>query len=107
MTPCPTRDEVVRTDLTPEQIATLDEEATVWASFTDVQADAIRATATRHFRDPLELALEMFPLLYEPATPLSAAGDSTVKEDLTPTTELPVLHPDTFTVVFTASGSPS
>lgn len=97
----------IRTDLTPEQVATLDEEATVWASFTDVQADAIRATATRHLRDPLELALEMFPLLYEPATPASAGTDSTVKDDLTPTTELPRVHPDTFTVVFTTSGSPS
>ncbi len=107
MTPCPTRDEVVRTDLTPEQVATLDEEATVWASFTDVQADAIRTTATRHLRDPLELALEMFPLLHEPATPASVGGDSAVKEDLTPTTELPLLHPESFTVVFTTSGSPS
>ena len=97
----------IRTDLTPEQIATLDEEATVWASFTDVQADAIRATATRHLRDPLELALEMFPLLHEPATPASAGTESIVKDDLTPTTELPVLHPESFTVVFTTSGSHS
>ncbi len=96
----------IRTDLTPEQIATLDEEATVWASFTDVQADAIRATATRHLRDPLELALEMFPLLHEPATPASAGTDSTVKDDLTPTTELPAAEPGTYTVTFYASGGP-
>ncbi len=55
---------VIRTDLTPEQIAKLDEEANVWAAFTPVQADAIRATAAQHLRDPLELALEFFPLLH-------------------------------------------
>ncbi len=93
-------------DLTPEDLATLQEEAAVWAEFTPVQADAIRATAEKHLRDPLELALEMFPLLYEPATPPSASVDSAVKEDLTLTTELPAAEPETFSITFYASGGP-
>lgn len=96
-----------RTDLTPEQLASLDEEATVWAAFTDVQAEAIWATAEKHLRDPLEMALEFFPMLHEPATPPSADSDSTVKEPLTPTVELPVVRPITQTITFHVGSAPS
>lgn len=40
---------------------------TVWATLTDVQADAVHATAVLHLRDPGELAAELAPLLQDRA----------------------------------------
>ena len=81
-----TEEPVIRTDLTPEQLATLEEEAAVWAAFTPVQADAVRATAAQHLRDPLELALEMWPLLRDRPSDLQAT------EIPRTTQEVPVLR---------------
>ncbi len=94
---------VIRTDLTPEQIAKLDEEANVWAAFTSIQADAVRATATLHLRDPLELALEFFPLLHEPASQASASTDSTVNDALTGACDLSTAPTETFAVSFSTA----
>ncbi len=98
-----TDDAVIRDDLTPEQIATLDEEARVWAAFTPVQADAIRATAAVHLRDPLELVLEFFPLLHKPASQAQASADSTVKDALTGACDLTTAPTETFAVSFSTA----
>ncbi len=45
---------------------------------TAIQADAIRATAAVHDRDPDELALELIPLLAEDKTPFQIDATSTL-----------------------------
>lgn len=83
----------------PEVAARITEEAAVWEHLTSVQADAVRATAARCLRDPLELAVELFPLLRDRPSAVQATEiprstlempvvrirPSVVNEPLTPT----------------------
>lgn len=79
--------------------------------FTPIQWAALQATAGRHLRDPEELGREMRSLVWidplEEQARAAAAVESAVKEDLTPTTELPAIDPERFTVTFYAAGGPS
>ena len=83
---------------------------TVADDFTPVQWDALKATAAKHLRDPEELGRELRSLVWidpdDHRIPAPAGTDSAVKEDLTPTTELPVTEPTTYSVTFYASGGP-
>ncbi len=83
---------------------------TVSEDYTPVQWEALKATAAQHLRDPEELGREIRPLVWidpdDHRTPAPAGTDSAVKEDLTPTTELIAIRPETYAVTFYASGGP-
>ncbi len=76
---------MVRTVTDPETLAREVEEANVWRQLTPVQEEAVRATAAQHLRDPVELAVELFPLLRElpvktPLTDLAEAVTGRITE---------------------------
>lgn len=68
--------------------------STVWQSLSDVQADAVRATAAKHLRDPDELATELSYLFTRP-----------LPEPVVPDPDPPVTVPtqEARTVTFTTS----
>ncbi len=82
----------------------------VTEGLTPVQWAAVQATATRHLRDSEELGRELLPLLFidpmEEQDRPAATTDSTVNDDLTPTTELPVIRPESYAITFHATGAP-
>lgn len=74
---------------------------TAWASFSDIQADAVRATAAKHLRDADELAEELAPLFIRAPLPTVT---TTTQEPRTVTFEANVADPSWSLLGTTESG---